>query len=82
METQSINALMHWRKWQQTEGGTRLFPTIHSLAWFIRRNEKQLVASGGLIKMRNQWHLIQPAFECALIEILRIKTLQTLEQKQ
>jgi neutral trehalase len=74
MSPQTLTTLTNWREWQKTEEGSRLFPTVHSFAWFIRRHEKPLVESGALIKMRNQWHLIPTEFYSAVIDLLRRNT--------
>ncbi len=74
MEAHSLTKLRSWKEWQQSEDGARLFPGPYSLLWFIRQNEEKLVQSGAMVKMRNQWHFVFPAFEEAILEILWQKT--------
>lgn len=73
MQSQSFADLRNWKEWQKSEEGLRLFPTHHSLLWFIRQHEAELIESGAMVKMRNQWHFVMPDFEKAILDIARQK---------
>lgn len=75
MEKSKLECAMPWREWLETPAGHKTFPTKHGMAWFMRQNERQLVESGSLIKIRNQWHVVEPDFSEAVFEILQWNTL-------
>lgn len=74
MQSPSLAGLRNWKEWQQSDEGLRLFPTHYSLLWFIRQHEAELIESGAMLKMRNQWHFVMPIFEQTVLEILRHHT--------
>ena len=74
MESPIFADLRNWREWQKSEEGLRLFPTHYSLLWFIRQHEAKLIESGAMVKMRNQWHFVMPAFEKTVLGIVRNQT--------
>lgn len=66
--------LINWKDFQQTEDGTRIFPTEASIRWFIRVNESALVQRKAILKIRGQWYLARPAFDDVFFEIAANKT--------
>ena len=76
--TQSLDRLQNWREFQQSNEGKRLFPCLGSLSWFLRQHRQELMRSGGLVKIRGQWHVVRPEFDDAVINVLQAKALNQL----
>lgn len=67
----SLSSLKHWREFQSSDEGRRLFPTTESLRWFIRQNRVELMRAGALVQVRRSWHLVMPEFDAAVIFVLQ-----------
>lgn len=74
----SLSALQSWREFHSTEDGSRLFPGLESLRWFLREHRDSLIQARVLLKIRGQWHVLRPEFDRAVIRILQEQALTTL----
>ena len=78
METQQtpLGDIQSWREWYSQPGADRLFPSLESLRWFINQNKTHLIESGAMVRLRGQWHFIEPQFKEVLMGIMRAKALE------
>ena len=80
-KSQKPFTVMSWQDWLQTESGKGLFPSLESLRWFVRKNEKRLVESGAMVMLRNKWHFVTPEIDHVLLSIIRESTSRIMEAK-
>jgi hypothetical protein len=64
---------------ESTEG-QKLFTSKYSGDWFIRTHAKELIEAGVLVKLLGKFHIVQPDFVPALIQLLREKTRNSFSQ--
>lgn len=69
-----LESLVYWRDWHKREDAQRLFPSIHSLEWFMRNNEAALIASGAMVLLRQRWHFVTPDIDAVMLAIVRKAT--------
>jgi len=63
-----------FKSFLESADGQQLFTNKHSGDWFIRTHAQELIKAGVLVKLLGRFHIIQPDFLPALIEILQQKT--------
>lgn len=56
---------------QYREERSQVFPTKGSIDWCVRRHKARLINGGGLLLMRNTWHVNPAAFDAVLLEIMQ-----------
>lgn len=76
-----LESLVYWREWHKRDEAQRLFPSIHSLEWFMRSNEEALIASGAMLLFRQRWHFVVPEIESVMLAIVRKATDKFTSQK-
>ena len=76
-ETQTpLGDIMSWREWYSQPGADRLFPSLESLRWFINQNKVELIERGAMVRLRGQWHFVEPNAKQAMLELLRAKAME------
>jgi|688.fasta_scaffold544850_3 hypothetical protein len=71
-----LNKIQHWKKFLEE---TDLFDTEFAIGWFIRRNQRELVEAGAIIKVRNQWCMVRPKFDEVFIQICQARAAESIE---
>lgn len=67
-----------WREFRQQL--PHVFPTEASLRWFIRQHERELVATGALLKLTRGNFVDPDAFHAVAINLLRQVGMQGAQQ--
>jgi hypothetical protein len=71
-----LSRVQHWKAFLEE---SPLFDKEDAVRWFIRRNQRVLVDAGAIIKLRNQWHFVRPAFDEAFIQICQGRAAKSIE---
>jgi hypothetical protein len=79
MENLPLDKVQHWKKFLAE---TDLFEKEDAVRWFIRRNQRELVESGAIIKVRDQWHMVRPKFDEVFIQICQTRAVESLESQR
>lgn len=66
-----LQDLMTLSDWQQSETGSRLFPSYDSVRWFTRKHHERLKAAGALARIGKTPCVIAPVFEQLVVDIAR-----------
>lgn len=53
----------------ETATGKKLFPSVHSFEWYLRKNKDCLIKCGAVIVIRKRWHVLPEKFYNAVLEI-------------
>lgn len=71
-----LGDIMSWREWYSRPGADRLFPSLESLRWFINQNKVELIERGAMVRLRGQWHFVEPNAKQAMLALFREKAME------
>jgi hypothetical protein len=74
-----LDKVQHWKSFLEE---SPLFDKEDAVRWFIRRNQRVLVDSGAIIRVRDQWHFVRPKFDEVFIQICQERAAESLENQR
>jgi hypothetical protein len=63
------DAPVYWRTYRQLPGKAEFFPSDHSLRWFLRVHEQELVRTRAMIRHHRKPMLLPDRFDAYVVKI-------------